>query len=367
MLFQWYLFVFLFVMYLVAKVGNQHYQVYVAGEYEYRYKWFTVLLIMSVLTYVAAMRADRFGDTGAYIRGYLTTEPSWDSIVSTLQGTGKDKGFVVIVTLLKMLIGNRYRIYLGVISGFCLVCVFTTYRKHASNLFMTTFLFLASGEYVQWTHNGMRQFIAVSMIFAATDLLLKKRYIPYIAIILLASTFHASALVMLPVILVVQGRAWNLKAILMMLAIFAISSSTVLLDELLVSIMENSQYSNDIDTLMATTGTNPFRVAVFAIPPLMALVFRRNILALNVPIINLSVNMSIVSLGVFVISMFTSGIYIGRMPIYFSLYNYILLPWIIDRFFEKRSAKVIYLIAICCYMVFYYYQMHVIWSFSTSL
>ena len=367
MLFQWYLFVFLIILYCVSSASHQRYQIYVAGEYEGRYKWFSALMIVAVLTYVAATRANRFGDTGAYIRGFWEMEPTWDNIIRTIHGTGKDKGFSVTAILLKMLIGDRYQLYLGIIAGFCLMCVFFVYKKHSCNLFMTTFFFLASGEYVQWTHNGIRQFIAVSMIFAATGLLLKKRYILYIAVVLLASTFHASALVMIPAIAVVQGRAWNLKSIFMMLAVLVITSSTDLLNDLLFGIMENSQYSDSIDALMSTGGTNPLRVAVFAIPPLMALIFRRQILALNIPIINLSVNMAIVSFGVFIISMFTSGIYIGRMPIYFSLYNYLLLPWIIERFFEKNSSKLIYWLAICCYMIFYYYQMHVIWSFSTSL
>lgn len=227
--FHWYLFVFLIILYCVSSASHQHYQIYVAGEYDRRYKWFSALMIVAVLTYVAATRATRFGDTGAYIRGFWEMEPTWDNIIRTIHGTGKDKVFSVTAILMKMLLGERYQLYLGIIAGFCLMCVFFVYKKHSCNLFMTTFFFLASGEYVQWTHNGIRQFIAVSMIFAATGLLLKKRYILYIAVVLLASTFHASALVMIP--------------------------------------------------------------------------------ALNIPIINLSVNMSIVSFGVFIVSMFTSGIY----------------------------------------------------------
>ena len=367
MLFHWYLFVFLFVLYAIAREGNQRYQVYVAGEYEGRYRWFTVLMIVAVLSYVAAMRSDRIGDTTAYLRTYINAQPTWNAVVNAINGTGKDKGFSILVPILKMLIGDRPRFFLGVIACFSILCVFYTYRRHSCNLFITAFLFLASGEYVMWTHNGMRQFIAVSMIFAATNLLLKKRYVLYTAVVLLASTFHASALIMLPVILVVQGRAWNIRAIAMLLVIFALSASTELLNEFLLDVMENSQYSGDIDALMATEGTNPFRVAVFAVPPLMALVFRKQILELDVPIINLSVNMSIVSMGVFVISMFTSGIYIGRMPVYFSLYNYLLIPWIIERFFEKHSAKLVYLIAVCCYMFYYYYQMHIVWNFSSIM
>lgn len=366
MLFHWYLFVFLIILYAVATMGNQRYQIYVAGDYEGRYKWFTALVIVAVLTYVAAMRHERFSDTYAYIRSYLASGSSWNDILSILHGVGKDKGFNVLVVILKAIIGDRFRLYLGVIAGFCMICVFAVYKKYSANLFMTTFLFIASGEYVMWTHNGMRQFIAVSMIFAGTDLLLKKKYISFTLLVLLASTFHGSALVMLPAIFVVQGKAWNFKAIFMMLVIFAITSSSNLLNNMLVSVMENSQYAGDIDTLMSTGGVNIFRVLVFAIPPLMALLFRSQITALNIPIINLAVNMSIASLGMYIIALFTSGIYIGRMPIYFSLYNYILLPWIIQRFFEKRSTHVIYLCAISCYMAYYYYQMHVVWVGNTS-
>ena len=203
MLFHWYLFVFLILLHTVAKAANQRYQVYVAGEYEGRYKWFTAMAVICVLSYVAAMRNERFLDTLSYINNYLKSDPSWEGILHIIQGDGKDKVFYVLTAILHGLFGDRYRAYLGVIAGFCLFCVISVYRKHSSNFFVSVFLFIASGEFVMWTHNGMRQFIAVSMVFAATDLLLKKKYLLYAVIVLIASTFHGSALVMIPVLLVV--------------------------------------------------------------------------------------------------------------------------------------------------------------------
>lgn len=367
MLFHWYLFVFLIIFYAFVTLGNQRYLVYASGDYEGRYKWFTAFTIVAVLTYVAASRHENFIDTRSYITNYMRSDPSWNSIVRIATGAGKDKVFYIITSLLRGILGDHYKVYLGVIAGFCLLCVFAVYRRHSCNLFMTAFLFIASGEYVMWTHNGVRQFIAVSMIFAGTDLLLKKRYLPYVLLILLASTFHGSALIMIPVIFVVQGKAWNMKAILMLLAILAISSSSELLNDLLLGVMESTQYANDVAALMSTGGVNAFRVMVFAVPPVMALLFRNQITGLNSPIINLAVNMSVVSLGVYIIAMFTSGIYIGRLPIYFSLYNYLLLPWIIQRFFSKSSSKLIYLGVIGCYMIYYYYQMHIVWGAVTAL
>ena len=68
--------------------------------------------------------------------------------------------------------------------------------------------------------------------------------------------------------------------------------------------------------------------------------------------------MSIVSVGFYIVSMFTSGIFIGRLPIYFSLYSYILLPWEIDHMFTKRSARLIYVVMVVGHLGFYLYSVN---------
>ena len=381
MLFQWYLFFFLILLYALARVANQRYEINQYGEYEGRYKWFTALAIIAVLTVVAAMRHERFIDTMAYIKNFLNADPSRDNIMRILNGNGKDKAFYILTCMLRGLLGTHYRVYLGIIAGFCLLCLFSVYRRHSSSLFMTTFLFIASGEYVMWTHNGIRQFIAVSMVFAATDLLLRRKYAAYIAVILIFGILPQAVVADIAeydaletnenrsgMFYAARTFAFKLgQSIAMLLVIMVLTTSVDVLNDLLLSFMENSQYSNDIDAVIATGGTNAFRVLVFAIPPVVAFFFRKQIARLNIPIINLSVNMSIVSIGIYIISMFTSGIYIGRLPVYFSLYNYILLPWMIDRFFEKYTAKFIHLCMICSYMIYYYYQMHIVWAEVTAL
>lgn len=367
MLFQWYLFVFLILMFQIAKMGHQFYPVHVAGEYEPRCRWATALIVTAVLTYVAATRHLSFIDTRSYYNHYMREAGTWESIVKIFNGSGKDKGFYIFTAILKAIIGPNEKIYFAIIAGIPLLCLASTYRRYSCNFFMTIFLFLVSGEYVQWSHNGIRQFMAVGMTFVAAPLLLKKRFIPYFLVVLFASIFHATALIMIPVSLVVHGRPWNAKMVLFTLAVMVAASS---LDELMgaiTTLMENTQYAGDVDSLLATEGTNPLRVLVYAIPPLMALVFRKRLTQYDVPIINMAVNMSVISMGAYVVSMFTSGIFIARVPIYFSLYNYILLPWIIQRVFDRSSARVIYFLLIGCYMAFYYYQMHIVWGAVTAL
>lgn len=362
MIFQWYLFVFLFGLLIFSYFPGQSYKVRVAGQMQTRIGWLPFLLLIAVLTYTAATRDVNFGDTLAYKSMFLSSGSEFQDIRAALAAEIKDKGFSVFTILIKQLIGEHVEVYFGIIAAFCLLCVVGVYKKHSSDFFMSMFLFLASGEYVQWTHNGIRQFIAVAMIFAATDLLLKKKYVPYFAIVLFASTFHASALIMIPMCFVVQGPPWNNKTVLFILVVLAAVFSVDELTGAITTLMENTQYSNEVNQFLDTDGTNYLRVLVFCIPPIIALIFRKRLLRVDDPLANLATNMSIASMGTYIISMFTSGIFIGRLPIYFSLYNYMLLPWIIQRTFDKRSSKLIYLIVMGCYMVYYYYQMHVIWG-----
>ena len=54
-----------------------------------------------------------------------------------------------------------------------------------------------------------------------------------------------------------------------------------------------------------------------------------------------------------------SGILVGRMAIYFTTYNLILLPWLIDTAFKSKEKTLIKYIMIICYLALFYYQMEI--------
>lgn len=361
MVFQWYLFVLLIAVGIFAYQSGQVYTVEICGRQERRFGWLPVLMIAVPLIYLAGTRTN-IGDTAAYRSGFLNSSTSWSAIPGILASEGKDKGFTIFTLLLKSVIGNHDKLYFTIIAAFCLMVVVTVYRKHSCNFLMTMFLFIASGDYVQWNYNGMRQFIAVAIVFSATNLLLQKKYFPYICVALLASTIHATALIMIPICFIVQGRPWNTRTLLFLAAVLFAITSVDQLTNLITNLMENTQYSGEVGQFLETEGTNMLRVLVFCIPPALSLLFKKRIDRANIPIINLSVNMSIASMGAYIVSGFTSGIFVGRVPIFFSLYNYILLPWIIENVFEKRSARLVYVVMIAFYLIFYYYQMEITWG-----
>lgn len=51
------------------------------------------------------------------------------------------------------------------------------------------------------------------------------------------------------------------------------------------------------------------------------------------------------------------SILFGRLPIYVSLYGYVLLPWEIDNLFPQ-NRQIVKIGCIGAYLIFYYYQMH---------
>lgn len=363
MVFQWYLFVLLAAVAIFASAAGQTYTIEVHGRREVRYSWVPVLIIMIPLIYLAGTRAN-IGDTAAYRISFHNMSTSFSELLDALAGESKDKGFTVFTFFLKSIVGDNDKVYFTIIATICLMCVAVVYKKHSCNFIMSMFLFIASSDYVQWNYNGMRQFIAVAVIFAASDLLLKKKYVWYYAIILVMSAIHASALIMIPISLVVQGRPWNTRTVLFTVAaLLAINFSSGLRD-LITEFMSETQYSGEVGQFLETDGTNIFRVLVFCIPPVMALAFRSYLLPANDPVLDLATNMSIISMGMYIVSSVTSGIFIGRIPIFFSLHNYILLPWLIENVFDKRSQKLVYAIVIVCYLAFYWYQMTTAWDFS---
>lgn len=336
----------------------------VCGKVVRRYPlWFAALVFAPVI-WMAGNRG-WFADTGAYIMQYLIMPRSISGLSLYAATIDKDKGFYIFSAILKLLIGNDYTKYLMILAIIQGISIITIFRKYSPAYVLSIFLFVASTDYISWMFNGLRQFMAVTLIFAATGLLLKKKYVPLILVILLASTMHQSALIMIPLVFIAQGKAMNQKTMLFivmaLVGIVFVGEFTTLLNDSLA----DTQYKNVMSdaAMFNDDGTNPIRVIVYSVPAMLAFWGRRTIRRANDPLINMCANMSVITMGIYLVSMVTSGIFIGRLPIYVSLYNYILLPWEIQYLFTKKSRKFVYLALIGAYLLFYYYQMHMSWGF----
>ncbi|MGN0383569.1 MAG: EpsG family protein, partial [Eubacterium sp.] len=222
------------------------------------------------------------------------------------------------------------------------------YSRYSVNFNHSIFLFYTTGCFL-WTVNGMRQFLAASIILMFSHFLLERKTIPFIIVVIIASTIHNSALIMIPTYFCINYKPWSKK-----------SNAFVVIVMALLIIYVFGFSSNDSDYSYITSdeyaGVNIFRVIVMSIPALLAFVKRKEIAEIAPLEINILINLSIICCGCFIFGAFTNGM-VARIALYFQVYTYVLLPWILNIFEEDRKKTItwtinILLIAYFCYDMF---------------
>ena len=329
-------------------------------------RWDVLPAILMALPYIiwAGCRDGSFGDSYVYQQGFQKATGGLAEAIAIFSSDSKDPAYDAFLIIMKSLLGDHPDLYFTLIATFQLICVALVFRRYSTNYWACIFLFVVSTDYLSWMHNGMRQFIAVAIIFAGFRYLVEKQHIKMILLVLLASLFHGSALLMIPIIFIVQGHAWNRKTVIMLAATAVVIVFIDRFTPILYELLQDTQYDDMMTNEIWSTddGTNIFRVAVYSVPALLSLFGLKYIRAAKDPVMDICVNCSIVTMALYLVASVSSGIYIGRLPIYTTLQGYMALPWMIDKIFERRSAQLVRYLMYAAYLAFFYFQMHFTWG-----
>lgn len=358
----WWLLIWLFTAGLLLTLVIPKRQEIINGQKELR--WYPFAAIAIIVPYIiwTGFRGDSFGDTSAYRQAFMEI-PELSGIADYITSDTKDKGFWFFMSAFKTIFGDSDVIFFLVLGAVQLVIIALIFRKYSCNYWLSIFIFIASTDYISWTFNCVRQFLAVTMVLACFNLLVKRKYIPLIIVILVASTIHASALIFLPFIFVVQGKPWSKKLLLFSIPVLLVILFLDRYTNVITDVMENTQYANAVGQFLNDDGVNIYRVLFYSVPTFLSLIFRRRLAAQNNEAMNVCVNLSIISTEFYIIGFFTSGIIAGRIPIWFSIMPMcILLPWIIQTVFNKRSAILLNIALIGVFCLFFVYQMFYTWG-----
>lgn len=148
-------------------------------------------VIGGVLVLFAGFRDRRIGtDTGTYIQ-YFYDSDSVDIIW--------ERGEVGYYTLswLARSLSDSYSVLLLLIALIVVPCYMATITRVVRRWETALYLLVALSTYT-FFFNGARQGIAAAICFSAIPFLLERRRWPYIALVAVATTFHKSALIALP-------------------------------------------------------------------------------------------------------------------------------------------------------------------------
>ncbi|WHY91000.1 EpsG family protein [Neobacillus cucumis] len=286
---------------------------------------------------------NNIGDTPFYAHTYVINNFTWDYVKSQ-----DDMGFGILQMILK-----RYsedpQILIFTTALITNVLIIIGLYKYSRFFELSIYVYITGGLFLV-TMNGIRQCLATAIIFTGTKYLIEGNWFRYILIVIFASFFHQSALILIPIYFLVRYRAWSKATLILLVFSILIVLGFNQFSNALFSVIQDSQYG--VYSQFNEGGANIFRVIVFAIPIVIAF-FGREKLREIYPESDYIVNMAIIGLSFMIISM---GNWIfARFNIYFELYQIILISWIVNVF-RKKDQKLVYYAILLCYLAYYYYE-----------
>lgn len=329
----------------------------IEGNEVYRIRKGFVFFVALYIVFFIGLR-DRVLDTGAYINSFKEMPTTINGIIQYVMSASTGKGFYLVEGLFKKLLSQNYYWWLIFLAAVSCGCLFKILYRYSVDFPLSAYLFIAGTSFT-WLLNGTRQFLVVCILFACTDWLLEEKKARYIVLALLLTTIHTSSLFIAIVVLFITHEKILPRRMLFFIVLTVVG--TYFSEQVLSFIGSNldKDYSQE---LVSGSGSNILRLLVAVVPLFIVLLNYKNVKEIAPPSIRLAINMSMAGVCFYFASTFTNGILVGRMPIYFIVYNLYLLPWLIDNCFAENSGRIAKALCMIFYFVYFYYQMMVAWN-----
>ena len=159
-----------------------------------------VLLAFSQLFLISAFRYDIGFDYQMYATGFQNMSASG---FENLTYKDWETGFIIFTKLLGLIPGMDYQWYMIILSFIAIFPAAIFIYKNSEMPWLSTVLYVNMFMFFM-TMNFLRQMIAVSLLMLAWHFMKKNKFIIFAIIIVFASFFHQTVLVMLPVYFLIK-------------------------------------------------------------------------------------------------------------------------------------------------------------------
>lgn len=308
-----------------------------------------ILILQSALRHVAVG-----ADTFEYNRRFdyystLSWAEHWHIFVdATFNGIGKDAGYDVFNKAISS-ICDDFQFFLLVVAIFFFTVLGKFIYRNTSTTFdvFMTLCFYQLFFYTFFSITGIRQTIAVGLTLWGYKYIEERRVLPFILLVLVASTFHKTALIFLPFYLIYRVKIGRIILLCSFIALPFLMTAARSFAVFLADLM--GDYSTYANSTYATAGGPNYLMMLL----MLALVcfFRFNLIqsidgGRNVPYINaLAVTIALAPL-----------VWIDptllRLSYYYSIFILGLFPAIIRCFYRKNEYKSQWFMALLVLAVF---------------
>lgn len=323
----------------------------------WNYPSFLIIAFAGVLIFVAAFRKG-FQDTGVYKNLYVSIGADFQNAFDK-EFVIQDHGFNFLMVLL-----NRVSPDSQTLIIVAAVVIVASYIKiisqHSCDLPFSLFLMLCA--VFIGTMNGLRQVLAATIIAIGWPLIRDRKPLLFALVVLFASSFHASAVIMIPLYFITGGRRYNPGILLFIIFIVFCFASPSTAYRIMGDVLEDTLYK---DYLENESKMGVMRLMVESIPIVISLLYHKitpsaytesSSNSTHQRMIDVLINMQIVSLGFTALGL--QMVYFARISMYFSLVLPLLLPATIKGAFDNKSASIVKRITIVMYLFYYAYQIY---------
>jgi len=269
--------------------------------------------------FVFFLMALRDSSVGVDISGYLASYEKGAEVGYK----NNEIGFYYFRLILNLL-GFSSQQYLAIVSAIIVFSFFSFFSKFSLNTFISIWLFLTIGLF-SMTMSGLRQSLAISILLFGIPFVIERKPFKFLLLLFLASSFHLSAFIFcivyfLPIIKLRKKIAY-----------------IILLGSLVASV-----FSSSILDVIFSTGIFPyFQIYTIGENPINPLVVIENIVITLACLFfldrkgiiseesSLFLWMSLISTSLSLLSI--DLVILGRIGMYFSIANSVLIPNVITR------------------------------------
>jgi hypothetical protein len=292
-----------------------------------------VFLIGSMVFLISALRSDHVGTD---IPGYISTFRVINiASFADILTKDKDQGFYILIKLLSF-INKDPHFYLAVIAAiFAISISWFIYRYSSEPAF--SFFALLPLNFFYFSMTGLRQTLAMSVLLFAFPYILNRKPLQFFLIIILASTFHKTA-VLFSLAYLGNYFKLNYKSVVAMICCFV---AAYVFRHTIVGIAVSAAPERNMEITNAGGGITT--LVMYACIFSFCTFFRKNIQNTK---FNYSIMYYFLMLGMIFQAMTPVLNEFFRFAMYFNIYVIILLPKIISSMRDKHLRSLCYISAI---------------------
>lgn len=310
------------------------------------------LVLAVVLVLFAGLRTS-YNDTWNYISSFRKA-PSIATLISDPDTFNPFKNplYYLFQSLIKD-ITNNSQVLIFAASAFTQISFLLFFKRYSKDFAFSVFIYFALGTFTV-SLGALKQVFAMAILTLSFPHLENKHYVRYYLYVFVAMLFHTYA-ICFAVLPLFSSKPWKAFTYIFVAAVAILMMNFEdVIREFMEQANELGKTLEDYEVFHNHT-VNLFRLAVYAVPPLISFLFQRRIFHNSSKTNHILVHMCIISLSFMVMGTQSGANMFARMAHYFEIGTICCLPWMIRTPFDRRSRRLVTIVAVVCFLGFFVY------------